>query len=77
MLPACFVIDFLLCALRVSLLTLVSHASRAIHYEAAHRAQVGRQLANQSSTEVDDKNKAAGFHSAGHWIKMAIYFVVV
>lgn len=64
------------CALRVSLLKLVSHASMAIHYEAAHRAQAGRQLANQSCTEVDDKNEAAA-HSAGHLIKTAICFVAV
>lgn len=64
------------CALRVSLLKLVSYASWAIHYEAAHRAQAGRQLANQSSTEVDDKNEAA-VHSAGHLIKTAKYFVAV
>lgn len=75
MLPACFVIDLFLCA-PCSLLTLVSHASRAIHIEAAHPAQVGRQLASQSSTEVDDKNKAA-FSSVGHLIKTAIYFAVV
>lgn len=64
------------CALRVSLLKLVSHASWAIHYEAAHRAQAGRQLANQSSTVVDDKNEAA-VHSAGHLTKTAIYVVAV